>query len=155
MNFNSNNKIDIQVSVQENGLLIEPNTNILLGRLIDDGKTTFESLKQYDKKVNSGEFSDGYHTFNELYYHRMILFAVICNTFPEKAWKSWKHSDGTMYDDYFIVGVTIEGVGDYSYHYHKDNWEFFKVKELPAAPEWDGHMPSDIRRLLALVKENK
>ena len=29
-----------------------------------------------------GKISDGYHTFEELYYHRMILFAVICNTHP-------------------------------------------------------------------------
>lgn len=26
-----------------------------------------------------GEVSDGYHTFNELYHHRAILFSVICN----------------------------------------------------------------------------
>ena len=30
-----------------------------------------------------GKISDGYHTFEELYYHRMILFAVICNTHPK------------------------------------------------------------------------
>ena len=27
-----------------------------------------------------GDFSDGYHTFNELYYQRMMLFAVIACT---------------------------------------------------------------------------
>ena len=31
-----------------------------------------------------GELSDGYHTFNELYHHRAILFSVICNTYPEQ-----------------------------------------------------------------------
>jgi hypothetical protein len=36
-----------------------------------------------------GDTSDGYHTFNELYYHRMILFSVICNQNKSKAWKSW------------------------------------------------------------------
>ena len=25
-----------------------------------------------------GDLSDGYHTFNELYHHRAILFSVIC-----------------------------------------------------------------------------
>lgn len=151
----NNNTIDIQVTLQENGLLTNSHDNHLIGRLINDGKVSFELLKQYDKKVNSGEFSDGYHTFNELYNHRMILFAVICNSNSHKAWKSWLHHDGTMYEDYFIVGITIEGVGDYSYHYHKDNWELFKVKELPTAPEWDGHMPSDVTRLLSLAKENQ
>ena len=99
-----------------------------------------------------GQVSDGYHTFNELYYHRMTLFAVICNTYKEKAWKSWKHHDDTMYDDFFIVGISTSK-GDYTYHYHKDNWDVFKVKEISNAPEWDGHTPSDIHRLFDLVEE--
>lgn len=97
-----------------------------------------------------GNTSDGYHTFNELYYHRMVLFSVICNQNKEKSWKSWKHNDGTMFDDYFIVGV-ITNQGNYTYHYHKDYWDMFNVKELDLAPEWDGHKPGDITRLLTLI----
>lgn len=93
-----------------------------------------------------GSTSDGYHTFDELYYHRMVLFSVICNQNKEKAWKSWLHDDGTMYDDYFIVGIETKE-GQYSYHYHKSEWEYFDVKELEFAPKWDGHMPHDITRL--------
>ena len=81
----------------------------------------------------------------------MILFSVICNTYKDKAWKSWKHSDGTMFDDYFIVGITTDE-GNYTYHYHKDCWDMFKVKNLDFAPKWDGHQPKDIIRLLSLVK---
>jgi len=100
------------------------------------------------------KISDGYHTFEELYHHRMVLFAVICNTYKDKAWKSWLHSDGTMFDDYFIVGVlTVEG--EYTYHYHKDFWDMFDVNEIINAPEWDGHKPSDIGRLLSLLKEGE
>ena len=40
--------------------------------------------------------------------------------------------------------------GQYSYHYHIDNWNFFDVKELERAPEWDGHQPKDVKRLLSL-----
>ena len=97
-----------------------------------------------------GGTSDGYHTFDELYYHRMILFSVICKAYTDYGWKSWKHHDGTMYDDYFIVGLSTEK-GDYSYHYHKDYWDMFEVKEMEFAPEWDGHKPEDITRLLSLV----
>lgn len=35
------------------------------------------------KEYSKGDISDGSHTFNELYYHRMILFAVICNVYKE------------------------------------------------------------------------
>lgn len=106
---------------------------------------------KYEFEVeHKGQISDGSHTFDELYYHRMILFSVICNTYREQAWKSWKHNDGTMYDDYFIVGITTKD-GDYSYHYHKDYWYEFNVKELEYAPKWDGHMPDDIKRLQTLL----
>lgn len=109
---------------------------------------------KYEFEVEDiSQISDGYHTFAELYYHRMMLFAVICSTYQDKAWKSWKHADGTMYDDYFIVGVTTPK-GDYTYHYHKDFWELFDVKELATAPEWDGHQPLDIDRLFSLKEEN-
>lgn len=98
-----------------------------------------------------GLVDDGSHTFDELYYHRMVLFAVICNTYKDKAYKSWKHHDGTMYDDYFIVGIDTPE-GQYSYHYHKDEWDKFKIKELKNAPLWDGHVPKDICRLFSLLK---
>lgn len=45
-----------------------------------------------------GNLSDGYHTFNELYHHRAILFSVVCNLFPDKAWKSKLHDTGDMFD---------------------------------------------------------
>ena len=96
-----------------------------------------------------GEVSDGYHTFDELYHHRMVLFAVICNQNKDIAWKSKLHDDGTMFDDYFVVGITTSE-GDYTYHYHMDNWNYFEVKELERAPEFDGHQPSDITRLFSI-----
>lgn len=102
------------------------------------------------KKI-TGETSDGYHTFNELYHHRMVLFSIICNSYKDKAWKSKLHADGTMFDDYFIVGVTT-AEGNYTYHYHIDNWNYFDVEVVDKAPEWDGHKPSDIGRLLSLLK---
>ena len=98
---------------------------------------------------NKGEISDGYHTFNELYYHRMVLFSVICNQNKEISWKSKLHNDGTMFDDYFIVGITTEA-GNYTYHYHLDHWDKFNVPELEKAPLWDGHQPKDIDRLYTL-----
>lgn len=109
------------------------------------------TLTLNDDEIDTGKVSDGYHTFDELYYHRMILFSVICNTYKDESWKSWLHHDGTMFNDYFIVGIKTEK-GQYSYHYHKDYWDMFKVEELEYAPEWDGHTPGDIDRLLTLIK---
>lgn len=100
--------------------------------------------------TDKGEVSDGSHTFNELYYHRMILFSVILNQNSDRAWKSRKHHDGTMYEDYFIVGIDTPQ-GQFTYHYHKSYWDNFRVKELEFAPMWDGHESKDIVRLLSLL----
>lgn len=101
---------------------------------------------EIDKLDNKGEIHDGSHSFNELYYHRMKLFAFIVNTNKNKSWKSKLHHDNTMFDDYFIVGIdTPEGM--YTYHYELKHWDEFKCIEIERAPEYDGHKPSDITRL--------
>ena len=109
---------------------------------------SYDPLKHYFP-CETSQVSDGYHTFEELYNHRMILFSIICNTYFDKAWKSRLHHDGTMYDNHFIVGITTPE-GNFTYHYHIDHWDNFKVKELPNAPKWDGHTSDDIVRLYSL-----
>lgn len=100
-----------------------------------------------------GDLSDGYHTFNELYHHRAILFSVICNNHPEIAWKSMHHNDpnSPMYDGMFIVGIETPQ-GQATYHYDIDPyWDMFKVKELDRAPAWDGHTPDEAIRRIELL----
>ena len=87
----------------------------------------------------NGETSDGYHTFNELYHHRALLFSVIVRNYPELCWKSKKHHTGDMYDGMFIVGINTPD-GQASYHYDiEPYWDMFDCEELELAPEWDGH----------------
>jgi len=103
---------------------------------------------------HKGEISDGYHTFDELYHHRMVLFSVICNSreYNSRAWKSKLHDDGTMYDNYFIVGINTPK-GQFTYHYHVDHWDKFNVDVLDKAPKWDGHNSEDIDdRLTSLLE---
>lgn len=101
-----------------------------------------ESPTVYAEHVITGETSDGYHTFNELYHHRAVLFSVIVKAFRNKAWKSKKHHDGTMYDGMFIVGIETPD-GQATYHYDiEPYWDMFCCKEVEFAPEWDGHSPS-------------
>jgi len=100
---------------------------------------------------SSKNISDKYHTFEELYYHRMILFLSLQLAYHEKSWKSKQHHDGSMFDDSFIVGIDTPK-GQYSYHYNLKFWELFdKIKEVEKAPEYDGHKPEDIDRLLSLI----
>jgi hypothetical protein len=121
--------------------------------IFEDGDTYCKgivfSLK--DLAEDTGKISDGYHTFEELYYHRMVLFSIICNQNKDKAWKSGLHADGTMYYNHFIVGITTPE-GNYSYHFHNDSWDLFDVTDLYNAPELDGHKPADIKRLYSILK---
>jgi len=107
-------------------------------------------------KEGIGELSDGYHTFNGLYYQRMMLFAALVNVYKDRAWKSWRHEDGEPCfgkDNYFIVGIDTPE-GSYTYHYHGEYWDLFNCKELPVAKHWDGHTEKDVTRLLSLSVEN-
>lgn len=104
-----------------------------------------------------GEISDGSHSFNELYMHRTVLFATVCNMNKEISWKSWEHhheENFPMYEDYFIVGINTPD-GQYSYHCHKEWWDIFEIPELEEAPKFDGHMPDDVIRLLSLIKKDE
>lgn len=102
----------------------------------------------------TGDTSDGYHTFNELYHHRAVLFWVICDAYPHLAWKSRVHHDGSMFDGMFIVGLDTPW-GQATYHYDIDPyWNMFRCFEYDRAPEWDGHTPNDaIERILKLTED--
>ena len=97
----------------------------------------------------TGEASDGYHTFNELYEHRTKLFACLCNEYPTLSYKAKKHADGTGYDDMFLASIKTPK-GDYSYHCDMKYWDLFKIEAREFADPWDGHKPSDIDRLFSL-----
>ena len=103
----------------------------LLGRIAD----------LIEPQLIDGDTSDGYHTFNELYHHRAVLFSVIVAKFADRAWKSKLHADGTMFNGMFIVGIETPD-GQATYHYDVDPyWEMFRCKDVDHAPEWDGHTP--------------
>lgn len=103
------------------------------------------------KLEDIGDFSDGYHTFNDLYTQRAVLFATIVNQNLDKAWKSRKHEDGKpcFGGGWFIVGIDTP-VGSYTYHYEDKYWDVYKCVELPTAKHWDGHTDKDVWRLLTL-----
>lgn len=116
-----------------------------------------EQIEQICKIANIddiGELSDGFHTFDSLYYQRAILFATIVNTYKELAWKSKKHEDGQFCfgGGWFIVGIDTPN-GSYTYHYEMEYWDLFDCKELPRAKHWDGHTDKDVTRLLSLCFE--
>lgn len=104
-----------------------------------------EWLEKQVEPEDKGEISDGYHTFNELYYYRMLYNAAFFNSLP-KAWvhKSKKHHDGEecFGGGWFIVMANLP-TGQISNHYELKDWELFQIPEKEVADEWDGHTPKE------------
>lgn len=122
-------------------------TNIVRYEELSCLRNFIESLQQ---EQDMGEVSDGYHTFNELYYYRMLYNAAFFNSLP-KDWvhKSKRHHTGEecFGGGWFIVMANLP-TGQVSNHYELKDWDLFKVPEKEIADEWDGHTPQEAARRL-------
>lgn len=108
---------------------------------------------------NVGKVSDGYHTFDELYEHRHLLFINLLKMMKELGYEtfySYYHSDGSCYTGWFIAGVTINGK---QITYHIPERLAYLCEDLPVldkAPKFDGHTSDDVlERLRQLALEKK
>lgn len=123
-------------------------------RGMSSGEPISDGLMVPEGRPIDGSTSDGYHTFDELYEHRATLFSIVVAAFPERSWKSLRHSDGSMYDGMFIVGIDTPD-GQATYHYDVDPWwPLFHCRVLESAPEWDGHTPADAMRRLGGLRDS-
>lgn len=104
-----------------------------------------EWLNKMLEPTDTGEISDGYHTFNELYDYRMLYNAAFFNLLPPKlVHKSKKHHDGKpcFEGGWFIVMANLP-TGQISNHYELKYWDLFHISEVEIADEWDGHTPQE------------
>ena len=105
------------------------------------------------KLENSNDISDGYHTFGELYEHRITLYIALCKRLRANAqnfvWRSKLHSDGTSIDGWFVLGINKEKGEQITYHLPLAKWEDCNFAEnLEKAPEWDEHTSEDVLKRL-------
>lgn len=114
-------------------------------------KKTINEICKLANINDIGELSDGYHTFNNLYFQRCILFATIVNLNKDISWKTWNHEDGKpcFGGGWFLVCIETPE-GPYSYHYEEKYFDIFKCKEIEKAKPFDGHTEEDVNRLLSL-----
>lgn len=100
--------------------------------------------------LDTGEISDGFHTFNELYEHRTMLFLALIAAYPDRCWYSEQHHDGKGFEGFILVGMDLP-CGPISYHLLEKYGKYLDalgVVHLSAAPAWDGHTPSDVVKRL-------
>lgn len=116
--------------------------------------TEAEQLKTINQLIatlpNKGDISDGYHTFDELYQHRCILYIALAKivnrtTIATEVWRSKKHSDGTFWEGWFLLGINTKEGQQMTYHLPMGLWdETSFARDRDMAPYFDGHTPSDV-----------
>jgi hypothetical protein len=63
------------------------------------------NIKEHFPDIDTNTVSDGYHTFGELYEHRITLFLVLMLRHPNISWRSRNHADGSEWEGWFIAGI--------------------------------------------------
>ena len=94
---------------------------------------------------DKGKISDGYHTFDELYEHRNLLFLNLMRLNNKAAWVSRAHEDGSTFEGWFIAGLQLP-TGQITYHLPDRLWEVarrYSATEYLRSP-WDGHEAADV-----------
>lgn len=110
--------------------------------------------------IDTGSISDGYHTFDELYEHRCILWIALCAAVAHdpqyqyrQTWRSRLHSDGSMYEGWFVLGMTNEKGEQMTYHLPVRKWDSCSFAQtLDRCPPFDGHTSADVlKRISELI----
>ena len=97
----------------------------------------------------TGETSDGYHTFNELYEFRKVYNAALFNEWAHMGvhdvHKSKRHCDGEecFGGGWFVVYAQLPA-GQISNHYELKDWDLFQCEERELGANWDGHTAQDV-----------
>lgn len=121
--------------------------------LMKEIQQKMDQLRQLDRGLVQ-DLSDGYHSFKDLYEHRLALTAALFNTLAKEhnvqVHKARYHHDGGGFPGYFIVVAELP-TGTISYHYENKDWDKFHILAYESSPvPFDGHTADDtIKRLLA------
>lgn len=100
-------------------------------------------MKRYTVEVQDdgkASCSDGYHTFDELYDHRCLLFINLCLL---------AKADGHLaywrphYEGWPLIGL-VTPAGQITYHVPEKYLPLFKGRITEGGPEWDHHTGQDV-----------
>ena len=91
---------------------------------------------------STGEISDGYHTFNELYDHRIMLFLALMKAASdaglECGW-SRRHDDGELcFGGGWVIGWITTPAGLQARYHMEDSRPLPPSLERPLGSPWNG-----------------
>lgn len=104
--------------------------------------------------VDAGDVSDGYHTFNELYAHRINLFLLLMMSNKDMSFKTYKNKEGEEWKGWFIGGMDTEW-GQITYHIPAEYYETLKgIKSKETNHNYDGHDAKMVQHRLTQMLRN-
>ena len=92
---------------------------------------------------DTGKVSDGYHSFDELYDHRNMLWLYIVNSNLETAFKTKLDDKGESLPGWFIAGINTDA-GQITYHLPKQLWSKCMAEVIANNSDYDGHTSADV-----------
>lgn len=99
-----------------------------------------------------GQVSDGYHTFDELYEHRCLLFVSLSYWVPG-IFKTRKNDKGEEWAGWFIAGLNTPW-GQITYHLPVEYWDLLEdATEIERNDQYDGHTSQDVAQRLRKMLE--
>lgn len=105
------------------------------------------------EQVDTSLISDGYHTFGELYEHRIQLFIALARVIQDRTLKSvWRYKSDP---DFFILGIDKHEGHQITYHIPMAKWNetnFAYTVSEKEKPVFDGHTSNDVLERLKKIK---
>ncbi|WP_067517812.1 WDGH domain-containing protein [Endozoicomonas ascidiicola] len=96
---------------------------------------------------DASQVSDGYHTFEELYEHRHLLFINLLAAYPYSAFKTRRNQENTELIGWFIAGLDLS-FGQLTYHLPEKYWSDLDIREKNNNEDYDGHSSDDVLKRL-------
>lgn len=129
-----------------------------LEKAAKEGQVAYTNKWIKESGLDTNLISDGYHTFGELYEHRIVLWISLLRhaeelnrvihptMYPNKiSWRTKVHSDDSISDGWFMLGTGHLNGKQITYHLPMEYWDQCDFSEtLDKAPEFDGHTSKDV-----------
>ena len=116
-----------------------------------------EMIAKLPSMEEANKVSDGYHTFGEVYQHRVVLYLLLCKVLQKQGYYLWRskfHDDKSCIEGYFLLGVNTKEGEQITYHIRNHHWNSTDfANTLAVGPKYDGHTPQDVVTRLVNILE--
>lgn len=109
------------------------------------------NLEEINKAISEledrGDISDGYHTFEELYQHRHLLYLSLCIKYREYCYYTFTNADGSSWEDWFLLVLNHPKIKQISYHLPIELVDFCTIVNIEfrnKCDDYDGYTSNDV-----------